>query len=257
MNRSDINKYLTDPNLVDHTTSDDLRRLIDIYPYCEALYWIYLRSLYIKDDAIFDDELMKYGLYISNRKLFYNYLTYESTTPNPTNGQDSQLAILSPEAQQPSVLITQIATPDYFTLAQNQTQKQSLQQLAEQLKKARLARKNTENKDTSINIETKETDQTIDTNDNKQQETNTSNLPTKPKHNTQKANKHTKEEKDKQTPDSNLSEENAKKLIKEQKYLEAIEILRAISLNNPKKSANFALQIKFLETIINNHNKKQ
>ena len=52
-----------------------------------------------------------------------------------------------------------------------------------------------------------------------------------------------------------ISEENAKKLIKEQKYLEAIEILRAISLNNPKKSANFALQIKFLETIINNHNK--
>ena len=52
------------------------------------------------------------------------------------------------------------------------------------------------------------------------------------------------------------AEENAKKLIKEQKYSEAIEILRAISLNNPKKSANFALQIKFLETIINNHNKK-
>ena len=52
-----------------------------------------------------------------------------------------------------------------------------------------------------------------------------------------------------------ITEEYAKKLIKEQKYLEAIEILRAISLNNPKKSANFALQIKFLETIINNHNK--
>ena len=52
------------------------------------------------------------------------------------------------------------------------------------------------------------------------------------------------------------TEEEAKKLIKEQKYLEAIEILRAISLNNPKKSANFAIQIKFLETIINNHNKK-
>ena len=51
------------------------------------------------------------------------------------------------------------------------------------------------------------------------------------------------------------TEEDARKLIKEQKYLEAIEILRAISLNNPKKSANFALQIKFLETIINNHNK--
>ena len=244
MNRSDINKYLTDPNLVEHTTSDDLRRLIDIYPYCEALYWIYLRSLYIKDDAIFDDELMKYGLHISNRKLFYNYLTYELTT-NSTPNQDSQLPIINP----------QLSTPDYFALEQNQAQKQSLQQLAEQLKKARLTRQqqNTENKNTTHLTLNK----TTNPDNNPQPKPNPSNLPPNPTHTTPKANKTPKIEKDKQTLDSDLSEEKAKKLIKEQKYLEAIEILRAISLNNPKKSANFALQIKFLETIINNHNKKQ
>ena len=243
MNRSDINKYLTDPNLVEHTTSDDLRRLIDIYPYCEALYWIYLRSLYIKDDAIFDDELMKYGLHISNRKLFYNYLTYELTT-NSTPNQDSQLPIINP----------QLSTPDYFALEQNQAQKQSLQQLAEQLKKARLTRQqqNTENNNTTHLTLNK----TTNPDNNPQPKPNTSNLPPNPTHTTHKANKTPKIEKDKQTLDSDLSEEKAKKLIKEQKYLEAIEILRAISLNNPKKSANFALQIKFLETIINNHNKK-
>ena len=243
MNRSDINKYLTDPNLVEHTTSDDLRRLIDIYPYCEALYWIYLRSLYIKDDAIFDDELMKYGLHISNRKLFYNYLTYELTT-NSTPNQDSQFPIVNP----------QLSTPDYFALEQNQAQKQSLQQLAEQLKKARLTRQqqNTENNNTTHLTLNK----TTNPDNNPQPKPNTSNLPPNPTHTTHKANKTPKIEKDKQTLDSDLSEEKAKKLIKEQKYLEAIEILRAISLNNPKKSANFALQIKFLETIINNHNKK-
>ena len=243
MNRSDINKYLTDPNLVEHTTSDDLRRLIDIYPYCEALYWIYLRSLYIKDDAIFDDELMKYGLHISNRKLFYNYLTYELTT-NSTPNQDSQFPIVNP----------QLSTPDYFALEQNQAQKQSLQQLAEQLKKARLTRQqqNTENNNTTHLTLNK----TTNPDNNPQPKPNTSNLPPNPTHTTPKANKTPKIEKDKQTLDSDLSEEKAKKLIKEQKYLEAIEILRAISLNNPKKSANFALQIKFLETIINNHNKK-
>ena len=159
MNRSDINKYLTDPNLVEHTTSDDLRRLIDIYPYCEALYWIYLRSLYIKDDAIFDDELMKYGLHISNRKLFYNYLTYELTT-NSTPNQDTQLPIINP----------QLSTPDYFALEQNQAQKQSLQQLAEQLKKARLTRQqqNTENKNTT-HLTLNETNKTT-TPDNKPQQ---------------------------------------------------------------------------------------
>ena len=189
---------------------------------------------------------MKYGLHISNRKLFYNYLTYELTT-NSTPNQDSQLPIINP----------QLSTPDYFALEQNQAQKQSLQQLAEQLKKARLTRQqqNTENKNTT-HLTLNETNKTTNPNNKPQQKPNTSNLLPNPTHTTPKANKTPKIEKNKQTLDSDLSEEKAKKLIKEQKYLEAIEILRAISLNNPKKSANFALQIKFLETIINNHNKK-
>ena len=84
MNRTDINNFLTNPKLVDDTTSNELRRLIEIYPYCEILYWIYLRSLYIKDDATFDDELLKYGMHISNRRLFFNYLTTDNSQTNET-----------------------------------------------------------------------------------------------------------------------------------------------------------------------------
>ena len=54
-----------------------------------------------------------------------------------------------------------------------------------------------------------------------------------------------------------INEENIKfvtntinKLISEQKYLDALEILRSINLNNSKKSSYFALQIKYLETIL-------
>ena len=220
MNRTDINNFLNTPELVANASSNELRRLIEAYPYCEVVYWIYLRLLYIQDDAIFEDELMKYGLHISNRKLFYNYLTHESTTPDSTLDQDSQLSILN----------SQLSTPDYFTLEQNQEQKQSLQQLAEQLKKARLARQK--------QMTEERIDDKVEVTDNEKKKV--------------VANE---KEKEKELPQK--TEEDAKKLIKEQKYLEAIEILRAISLNNPKKSANFALQIKFLETIINNHNKKE
>lgn len=213
MNKNDINNFLNNPELVTNASKDELRRLIEAYPYCEVTYWIYLRLLYIHDDAIFEDELMKYGLYISNRRLFYNYLTFENTK------EQNNLPI---ETEQTIVLPVQ--TPDYFALEQNQTQKQSLQQLAEQLKKARLAKQKQTPQD---NLQTTD-NQTIKTDADE--------------------NKKTSEIVQK-------TEDDAKKLIKEQKYLEAIEILRAISLNNPKKSANFALQIKFLETIINNHNK--
>lgn len=220
MNRTEITKYLTNPELVANASSNELRHLVEIYPYSESLHWIYLRSLYINDDAIFENELMKYGMHISNRRLFYNYLTNNNTTNDTQKGENeiknSQLSTLS----------SQLSTPDYFTLEQNPEQKQSLQQLAAQLKAARLARQTTQNQKYETQNTPNKTDYPTNTT------TNTPQISTE------------------------LTEENAKKLIKEQKYSEAIEILRAISLNNPKKSANFALQIKFLETIINNHNKK-
>jgi len=53
----------------------------------------------------------------------------------------------------------------------------------------------------------------------------------------------------------NLSNEDKevqiRELINTQKYSEALEILRSINLSNSKKSATFAVQIKWLETIIN------
>ena len=227
MNRTEITKYLTNPELVANASSDELRHLVEIYPYCESLHWIYLRSLYINDDAIFEDELMKYGMYISNRHLFYNYLTTNETTDNEIN--NSQLS--TPVETQ---YIASLQTTDYFSLEQNPAQKQSLQQLAAQLKAARLARQNRhETQDARREMR--------ETSDKSESPTNPTGL-TSPTNNSQFSEEFT--------------EENAKKLIREQKYSEAIEILRAISLNNPKKSANFALQIKFLETIINNHNKK-
>ena len=55
--------------------------------------------------------------------------------------------------------------------------------------------------------------------------------------------------------DVEISEINAKKLISERKYSQAIEILRALNLNNPKKSVYFADQIRFLEKVISNSKK--
>ena len=231
MNKTEINKYLTNSELVTEASKEELRRLVETYPYCEALHWIYLRALYIADDAMFEEELMLHGMHISNRCLFYNYLTYQEETdlnaPPILGGGDSQFSILN----------SQLSTPDYFALEQNQAQKQSLQQLAEQLKKARLARQK------------QSTDNRLQMTDNKGQRIDDKgqNVDTTTK---QSVTIHSQPVEQPQK-----TEEDAKKLIKEQKYLEAIEILRAISLNNPKKSANFALQIKFLETIINNHNK--
>ncbi len=240
MNRTDINRYLTNPELVANASSEELRRLVETYPYCETLHWIYLRALYVADDAMFEEELMLHGMHISNRRLFYNYLTVETQyiASQKTNNA------LQVETQ----YIASLPTTDYFALDDNPEQKQTLQQLAAQLKAARLARQaNKQDETRDARQETRDgrwemsdvsdLSDLSDRSDGSDLSNNSQLLPLTTQHSTE------------------ITEENAKKLIKEQKYLEAIEILRAISLNNPKKSANFALQIKFLETIINNHNK--
>ncbi|MCE5331333.1 MAG: hypothetical protein LLF95_04225 [Bacteroidales bacterium] len=53
-----------------------------------------------------------------------------------------------------------------------------------------------------------------------------------------------------------ISEEYAKKLIKEKKFREAIEILKKLNLINPKKSIYFADQIRFLEKALLNSKKQ-
>ena len=234
MNRTDINRYLTNPELVANASSEELRRLVETYPYCETLHWIYLRALYVADDAMFEEELMLHGMHISNRRLFYNYLTAETQyiASQKTNNA------LQVETQ----YIASLPTTDYFALDDNPEQKQTLQQLAAQLKAARLARQaNKQDETRDARQETRdgrwEMSDLSNRSDGSDLSNNSQLLPLTTQHSNE------------------ITEEYAKKLIKEQKYLEAIEILRAISLNNPKKSANFALQIKFLETIINNHNK--
>ena len=55
--------------------------------------------------------------------------------------------------------------------------------------------------------------------------------------------------------DIEISENEAKKMIKERKYKQAISILTELNLSNPKKSVYFADQIRFLEKVIGNSKK--
>ena len=150
MNRTDINRYLTNPELVANASSEELRRLVETYPYCETLHWIYLRALYVADDAMFEEELMLHGMHISNRRLFYNYLTVETQyiASQKTNNA------LQVETQ----YIASLPTTDYFALDDNPEQKQTLQQLAAQLKAARLARQkqSTQSRDAACCVLTSE-----------------------------------------------------------------------------------------------------
>ena len=220
----DIARYLADPETTKEITTKEIASLIELYPYCEPLHWIYLRSLFMSNDLTFDDALYRHGIYVSDHKSLYYYITY--TKPEVTTTEHS----ISDEQL---LLSTSV---DYTTVTQNEASVQTLQGLAEKLKAARLARQ--------MEIEKAERAERAE------------NLTqTAEKYETQ--NKQESEKPTINTTAEYYSEETARKMISDRKYLEAREILRQINLNNPKKSAYFALQIKYIETIINNQHKTE
>lgn len=107
-----------------------------------------------------------------------------------------------------------VPATDWFAQQEKQSdeQKESLQKLAQKLKAARLEAKK------------------------KQQEES------------EKAVKKTELKADIQE----VNESEIVDLVREKKYVEALEILKRINLDNSKKSAYFAVQIRYLETVIKN-----
>ncbi len=253
--KEQIDSWINRPETVESIDINEVVKLLTSYPYCEKLHWVYLRCLYVNNDVNFDSELIARGLYISNRRLFYNYITFElrSETDSTTHTDHSL------ELEQP-------VTPDYFSLVENEEKnQQSLHELAAKLKAARLARaakieeekranSNSKNDEKTVEKETKSDD--IDTihNYNKKNEVEIGTQNTPQTDITPEKEERTKQS-IKQEDNTDYSEEKAKRLIQEKRYSEAYKILMAINLNNPKKSVYFALQLKYLETIINNNNK--
>ena len=63
------------------------------------------------------------------------------------------------------------------------------------------------------------------------------------------------DDKQKDTDDGYFTETLARIYIKQGRYSKALEIIRQLNLQYPKKNAYFADQIRFLEKVIINNNK--
>ena len=64
------------------------------------------------------------------------------------------------------------------------------------------------------------------------------------------------EETGKNAEEGYFTETLARIYVKQGRYSKALEIIKRLNLNYPKKSAYFADQIRFLEKLITNNNKK-
>jgi len=224
MTHDDFIAIVKRPETVKAEYDTDLKELAERYPYFVPARLLLVKALQQSHSIHYSANLRVASVYCSNRRWLYYYLHPEK--------------LLSTESYKSNR--TGKSSGDYFDMINTIEQeggdtKQSLKNLADRLKSARAmvnlpkvqpVKKPTESIATDIGtLETEKAPEVINPID------------------------------EQLASDKEISESNAKKLIKEHKYKQAIEILTALNLNNPKKSVYFADQIRFLEKVIANSKK--
>lgn len=216
MTKEEFLLFVKNPNNIAPENTDNLKEIVTYYPFFAQAQIMYAKSLVVSHSTHANRHLRVATLYSSDKHWLFYYL-YPERKPLGETHQHERVARYQ---------------GNYFDFLENAGSNESeinlsLKNLAERLKQARqmVLHDNEENNEKKTEL-----------NDKKIPKVEFS-LPD------YYANEPKNEE---------ISEEQAKKLIGEKKYAEAIKILKKLNLINPKKSVYFADQIQFLEKVLAN-----
>ena len=245
--------------LADRAVLNELRELMDEYPYFQSIRLLYIKGLYLLRDASFGEELRRAALFVPDRKVLFNQIEGEYYTLRPVVRKakhpvadesvpvdrtqvliDAFLNGLPPEPEEEASLLP----IDDGGLSADYT--------AYILREEDLSDEE-ENADDDLAMTPMKGQQLIDDFIKKSD----NNTPTEVKEEPlpvveQEMEKLPEIDED----DGCFTETLAKIYIKQQRYGKALEIIRRLSLKYPKKNAYFADQIRFLEKLIINSNDK-
>jgi hypothetical protein len=222
MTHDDLISIVRLPANVNADYEADLKELVDRYPYFVTTRVLYVKALQQSHSIHYASNLKIASIYCSSRRWLYFYLHPDKMLSNEPYQHNKN----------------EKSSGDYFDMINRiesvgGDSKQSLKNLAEKLKSAREM--------VQMPIIQPVEKHVIQNNFQNSEKEN----PVLNSNSTEITIKQTEE----------ISENNAKRLIIAHKYADAIEILRALNLNNPKKSVYFADQIRFLEKVLANSKK--
>ena len=244
----DIEQLIKQPELLDRETLFDLRSLVAMYPYYQVARLLMLQNLYLLHDPSFDEELRRAAIYIQDRRTIFklieaaHYRIHAQSTTDPKDERKDNasrtVALIDqfldslPETEQPEKKKQRKPTPadaaiDYVAYLL-ETEEETAHP-APQMKGQDLIDDFINKEGGKFDLKDSEILPPID--DNEQ-----------------------KEEKD--TDEAYFTETLARIYIKQGRYSKALEIIKRLNLNYSKKNAYFADQIRFLEKLIINNNKK-
>lgn len=244
-----ICEYIDQPESLNKETLYKLRELVARYPYFQAARIMYLQNLFLLHDPNFGEELRRAAILLPDRRALFKMVESQNYELHPVhelqksekdaaNTSRTQTLIdnflhttVPTEEPQGRRLTVADATSDYTAFLQEMDDIESLQSEDNQ---------HTERSSSLIDSYIENKPERIVLNEEVEF------MPDIP------------EDQDEVIDEVFFTEALAKIYIKQGRYEKAIEIIRKLNLNYPKKNSYFADQIRFLQKlIINNKNKKQ
>ena len=234
------------PERMDRDTLYELRSQVALYPYHQTLRLLMLQNLYLLHDPSFDEELRRAAIYVTDRRVLFNmveaahYQLRKVTTPPTGSGNRTAELIdtfldtipqeeAKPRKRRPTPADAAIDYVAYLLDTEGDTAAQEPEPVPEMRGQSLI--------DTFINAD--------------KGRFTLSDVPL-PEEETPKVAEQPEEE----VGEEYFTETLARIYIKQGRYSKALEIIRRLSLQVPKKNAYFADQIRFLEKVIINNSKK-
>jgi hypothetical protein len=248
-----ITELIQHPERLDRDTLYELRSMCALYPYFQTARLLMLQNLYLLHDPTFDEELRRAAIYITDRRVLFNLIeaSHYQLKPRSQSGQNARLAAPQTAGRTMSLI-------DNF-----------LDSIPKDAEEPATKKRKPTPADAAIDyvaylLDTEGEEQTFD------------DVPEMPGQ--QLIDSFIKNDKPKfvlnDTPaapslsveideiasegvgEEYFTETLARIYIKQGRYSKALEIIQRLSLQFPKKNAYFADQIRFLEKLIINNNKK-
>ncbi len=251
----DLEQLIKHPELLDKETLYDLRSLLALYPYFQTARLLLLKNLFLLHDPTFDEELRRSAVYITDRKVIFDMVEAAHYKLRNTNAAKQETKTASSNDGNRTIsLIDQFL--DSMPVEQG-----------EDGKKKKSKRKPTPADATtdyvSYLLETESEDEETDAPNNPamkgqdlidnfiQNDNGKRQLKEEPEYvpDVEATGKTEKEE-------EFYTETLAQIYIRQEHYSKALEIIKRLNLNNPKKNVYFADQIRFLEKLIINNKYK-
>ena len=248
-----LQQWIQHPEQLNRDTLYELRTWVARYPYFQSLRLLYLKNLYLLHDPDFGSELRKSVFYVADRRVLFYLLEgdrYELKSKKSTllaaaqadaePGIDRTLSLIDaflatlPEEQPQSMELDYAM--DYTSYLLRQEDEPQPEQPVEETPLLRGHELIEEFLQGAPFVKIEENEpEAAEEEDSSESEEFVS---------------------EERVEDGYFTETLAKIYVKQQRYDKALEIIKKLSLNYPKKNAYFADQIRFLEKLIINAKSK-